>query len=868
MKRKSICSLFVVIMLLFTALPVFSLGVFNVGNADFYYVVNGYENPVSELVSGTMRAKVKFSNTTNEDYDVSLYLCTKESGTGRLKALNTKSFTIPTSLSPSVCAIDVTVSDNTQEDLFLYVWDENNAPFCAPVSLEGAKTYENSFKVEVRVTQTYKTDYNLVEGSVGKIRLELSETPESSELEGYSKYSEFSYTEARGYRFDVAEGNIFSSYYVGCYVIAELAPNAEGALEIKSIYPDASRSNILTVSEDIELADVATDGRFTFEYWKDIVNDVKATEVDIKTDASVYVNGEKIGDSAAAQAAFESLDDSSFSGSVRFVGSKGDDFDVVFITEYDYAMVEAVDLDYEAIECDNGYIELSDAVRIADFIYNIYKDGKKISLSDIQKDDVISVVAQGNNIDEAAYLDIFVSSEKVVGAVTAANGDTYYVNDVAYKTVGTSMTVGTEGTFFITHDGKIYDCKTDPASLGDYGFIMQVKREIVSAEHRYQLTLLTSDGSVKTYDVDTTLKVIADVDGQIETNSFKTSDAGQDEIFAENGGSDYNIPAMLEADTEANAEEKVALRLIRYKLSADEEISQLTFAAASGTDGEDYNLKIISNGTYKQSSGKFGSYYFGEDTVLFYAPIKCLNGDFDAGWGVSEEDAVVINTDMLDADQDYTAYAYATDSKVMGAAMIVSDLGFAGKNKPIAVCTGVSTGVNSDGEQQMQVTLFQSGTTKIYFVGENVTELDGVAVGDIIQFMLGINGEIYRAEIVYDKSDGLTWYADMITFDESDVEFAAGYVVENFNGAVTLDADFEDSVGTDYSFYCDDESTLAILTEANEGRPNYLTKIEASDSFKYTNTQSSAPIVYYMVARMVDGEIVDAVEYNLGQMSN
>jgi len=868
MRKKMICSLFLVVTLLLTSLPVFALWTFDISDVNFYSVSNDYETPASKVSNGTMRAEVKFSNTTNEDYFISLYLCAKDVETGRIKAVNMQNYNIPTSLAPMSCKIDVKVENSKKEDLFLYIWDKNNSPLCEPIFLEHSETFEDSFTMEAFVENTYRANPLLIKSDGTKrVALTLLKQPSAEVFEELKKYEEFNYEGDKAYLDDpiyVSEGDTLAYKYIGCNVIVELGSSESGALEIKSIVPDSSKTDILTVSKDIEIAE-ATEYGAIFEYWNDINNDTKTTKINIAYNAEVHVNGELIGTlkKADAVAAFESLTDSNFEGTVQFAGHKNDDFTVIFITEYNYHMVESVDIEYEAIELTNGYIELGTESRDKGFFYNIYKNGEKISLADIQKDDVLAFVCPDGDMDSAPFIDIYVSSDKVEGTVTAYSlyGNTCYINGSVYDICNnTRVKVGDEGIFYLTHDGKIYDSKTSGINLGDYGFIAKVGATESFGENRYQMRLITHEDNIETYNVAEKLKVTAEIDGEIDTITLKASNGDQDKLFEDI----HDIIAGATDETTAQA--KAAYRLIRYTLSDAGEINSITFASPLGNDGEDFNLKTVS-GYYKPDTGRFGSYYFGEETLILYAPVSKLDYDYyeDYNYGIDINDVKFISRDMLDEYLSYDAFAYATDNKVMGATMIVSEMGFTGKNKPLAVVTGVATGLNADNEKATLITLFQSGSAKIYYVGDEAYALYDICVGDIIQYIADEkNHEIIQAEIVFDGD--LTDYADYVNYDESDIEFVSGYVVDHYNGAVTIDDDFEDEMGVEYTFYTNDKSTLAMVKEALAGTSGYVTRVASPEAFKYTNTMSSRHTVYYMVARLIDGEIVDAVEYNLGEI--
>jgi len=757
----------------------------------------------------------------------------------------------------------------------------NTGYFEAYIVYDGSKTadyeertilsqYLDIIKVRADVVANYKSEDSLLKkDGRQQVKLDITKVYNESDKEDYEEYL-YDADDYLATGVAVYVGETDAADYLASSVDAYMFFNEDDDLELKAIIANTKTTESLTVEKDIEVAAVDTDKEtVTFEYWEDIDSDSKTTEVDVAYDATVYVNGEAIGTlkaKAAARTAFEALAADGFEGKVEFVGSKGNDFSNIFITKYEYAQVEDVNVEAEAIELTDGYIEFSDDVREKGFTYTIYKDGEEISLADIKADDVLTFVYPGEDRDKCAYIDIYVSDATIEGTVNnvSASGEDFKIDGVEYlATANAKIKIGATGIFYLTHDGKVYDSKATSVLSDNYAYILKVGATESFGENTYQMRLFLKDGSIATYDVAEKLQVTeyVEADKEIDTITYKASDGDQDALFDKIEG------YLAAADTEAAAQEAASMRLITFATSGNE-INKISFAAEEGKDGDDFNKKAAGP-SYKASTGKLGNYYFDENTAVFYAPVSKVTDDKSADYNkyiVDIDDVALISSNSFDEELSYTAFAYATDAKVMGATLVVSDLGFAGKSNALAVVTSVATGLNAENEKATTVTVFQSGAKETYALDEDVDlEIgDALKEGDIIQFVVNGAGEISQAEIVFDGD--LTEYADGVTADASDISFVAGFVVDYEKGAYVLDADIDDANGVEYTFNYEAGCTLAMVTEAKAGTNSYVTNVSSTSGFKYTNTKSAAPIVYYMVARLDDGDIVDAVEYNLGEL--
>lgn len=716
--------------------------------------------------------------------------------------------------------------------------------------------YLDVIKVKANVAQNYKTDDSLWrKNREPQVKLDLLKVMNASDKEDYVEdlyvYSDGANKLRTGVK--VFVGDTDASSYLGYDVNAYLFFNEDEALELKAIIPDAKSAETLEVTKDIVKAEVSSK-TITFEYWEDIENDQRTTDVDVATDAAVYVNGSYIGELNKNDAADDAFEAATEANSVLFMGPRGEYFNKVFITEYVYDVVEAVDLEELAIECNDTYIDLDKESRGNDnFVYTIIKDGVEIGIEDLAENDVLSIVAPGGELEKAAYLDIYVSSKTLTGKVTGSkNENTYYIDKVEYKTVdGVKLNLGDEGTFRLTTDGKILDFDVTTSLSDNYAYILKVYAdEVYEDEFVYQVRLFTKEGKTVSYDIASSVKVTSEVKGEVKTETLKNSTGAQADLYDD-------MKALLEAADEETAKDNASKRLITYSLSNDE-INKISFAAASGEAGKDFNV-ANTDGTYKATTSKFGKYYFNDATSLFYAPVTGTDGKED--WAVDADDVSLLSFASLDEDASYTAYGYAIDDRTMGAALVVNSLGFAGKASALAVVESVSDGLNAENEVVDMITVYQSGKTATYAIDEDVDTLDSVKAGDIIQIVLNGAGEISQAAVVYDGA--LTDHAKAVNKDDSDISFVVGYAVDKANGALYINDEVKEG-GADYAFNFDANSTFALVDDDKEGYAGFISGLSSTASVKYTKFNKSGEATndtYKVVVKLVEDEIVDIVEY-------
>lgn len=644
-------------------------------------------------------------------------------------------------------------------------------------------------------------------------------------------------------------GESGAAAYLGYTVIAYIGENEDGDWEIFAMTADNKSVETLEVTDNFEVADWT---KGTFEYYEND-DDLRTTEVDLVAKPTVYMNGYKL-NTTEAETEFEDIVNGAVS-KVVFMGDKGDDYDRVFITKYAYGLVDEV-------VAEDGYINFkestSDRTLTLDaddrnnskFTYTIVdENGTALSLEDIAENDVLNILcATPDDIENTKIntMEIVVSKGSVEGTVDeeVEAGETYGIDGVEYDIVKSmaaslSIEVGDVSKYFLTIDGKIFaedeDYESDSIGGKTYGFISKVGSETKFGENTWQLKLYTSEGALTTFDVADTLYLYEGAKASKQT--LKKSKGEQDTYF----GKVTNYVA--DQSTEADALAQIENRVIAYKLNASGEIKEIK-------DGAYLGFAESAAANYKENSEKFAGKAFTAKSVLFNAPVDPIVTSSGTVYNVDEDDIELLSFSALDEDTTYeNAFVFDLNSKKeIGLALVTSGVE-ASKASAMAVVTGISTVLND----QKAIKFFQNGEFKTYAVSDNCDDLDSLEVGDIFQYTLS-GDEISKGTLVYDynakKEDGNAAIGEIKATKSGDITYAMFVVDEVESKYVTAVG------GTDYDFANSSEVGTVALYNTERAAKNAVSKLSGLSSMK-----DSTKNTYVVVARLDDGEIVDAIEY-------
>lgn len=660
--------------------------------------------------------------------------------------------------------------------------------------------------------------------------------------------------------------------YLGYNVNAFLTVNEDDDIELVAMVPDTKNFDIVIVENVRAQVDVATveDGVVEFEYWEDPENDNKTQTLDFvgASNVVVYKNGVRIGtlDEVADDFVELAAADTSIA-SVTFIGSD-DVFTKVFLTEYEYGIVEAVDTELSLIETDQNAYDLSEDNDDL-LAYSIYKDGVAIDIADVKAGDLLNI-AIGESGNEYIY-EIYVTNEVLTASISTVSEDNagnkvYSIDGTDYYAIGNSnFKPGASGDFYITIDGRIYDAEISRDFVGNYAYILAVAEENSGFGQAYQVKMLTKDNTVETFTFASTLKVDIETEDGYETSlSYKadaTSGLKQADLFAE-GGFVANLVAAnaaISAESVDDAAAEVAPELlVTYKANGD----TITSIAFSSALDDSFNVAEFA-GVYNKAKNKLAGNYTTDATVIF--DIRPTYNEEDEVWFVNEDKVQVYSINRLKDDQSYDGYVYAVDEDTdeIGAMVVTSGMGSVTAENSLAVVKSVSKGLNAAGDSANVLNVWQGEDFVSYAESDKLEfNLSSLSTGDVIQVAVNGAGEVDDVTVVYDIDDEYMAGELQMTSDGQDVFYAAGVVVDDNRGVTLHSADNAWDLGWDLV----EGGTNVVFDVAKSNNINNAfagktTTSHIRDNINSAGTAFNSDAYILVVKCNDDQEITDVVAY-------
>lgn len=126
--------------------------------------------------------------------------------------------------------------------------------------------------------------------------------------------------------------------------------------------------------------------------------------------------------------------------------------------------------------------------------YFVTKDGKEISINDIEEGDILFFYAKGKEYH------IIVADNTVEGKVRSTSGDKVKIDGTEYKNISeATITAGDEGTYYLNDANKIVMFKKDSGNTGDWAVISKVRKLAateVGKSYETQVKLALVDGTI------------------------------------------------------------------------------------------------------------------------------------------------------------------------------------------------------------------------------------------------------------------------------------------------------------------------------------------------------------------------------------
>jgi hypothetical protein len=565
-------------------------------------------------------------------------------------------------------------------------------------------------------------------------------------------------------------------------------------------------------------------GKFTYED-----ADGQEEEIELATgdDLAIYYNG-KLVDTADNFGTFTGTPAALVTGTdvtaidnllmaaeeITFTGSRTGDYNKIFVTDYSYHQVNKVYAEDLYINASGLDLELDPEVRNnKKFTYGLFDaNGAAIELADIAEDDILNIVApltvdtttgtvNPAQLATVAYMDIFVTSNAVTGAVTEDFLDgRYAIGSDVYKMVTGTLPSGAEGTFYVTIDGRIlaYDATANLAK--DFGFIVRAYSEGKYDNTVYENTIrmFTKEGKLANFLVADRLTVKGSATGI-------TAGTYQDAALNTLVGTKIKALAADQA-TSALAEAALAERVVTYKLNAEGEIRELVFA------GDGITATTVATGkAYRDDINTFGSKKIDDNSVLFVAPASkvvtacaeshsheasCALAD---AYNVDEDDLSIGNFDAMDEDKTggYNAatFVFNTEARTLAAAIVAENISSSFAGSHLAVVKARGQLYDAEYDYLVKYTLIKGGETiEITVAPEAKGNIVTLNAGDVIRYAEDADGNIDSMQVIYTAStktfnnNGLA-VANVGDDSAHDIALVYGYIDLIEDGVMTIDQD-------------------------------------------------------------------------------
>jgi hypothetical protein len=600
-----------------------------------------------------------------------------------------------------------------------------------------------------------------------------------------------------------------------------------------------------TVSENLA---TATYSAGLYSYYKN-ADDRKMTEIDVATTGlKVYYNGVEVDHTSTPSNdltvnGYSDLEDLlQAADSITFMGAKNAAYDKIFVTKYEYKVVKSVNADEKLIKFDPaGLLDLdAESRNDEDFIYGLYDaDGKVVELADIAEGDVLNIVApwSASGIDDAPYMDIYVTNETVTGAVEQYKSTTgkYTVAGTEY-TSNVGLTLGEEGVFFLSIDGKIVKKEAATSISKNFALYLGSDVETKFGVSSYTLRLFTAEGKVDVA-VAETVKIHDEANklGLGTQVIAKSKNAGEQEALFGNGttaeGSVTGAFTTLTADAaESTAKTNAATRFITYALDSNGKVKEIRVAAGSSSE----LVAMTANGSAKYDAEfeEFGGFEIG-DAKLFIAPVEGTTSMSD--WNVNTDKLAMGNFASLDEDDTFNSYLYTVSGDdVLSAALMTVRPSYGLEASPLAVVAAIGTVLDADDNMVTSLTLVQSGETKTVAIDydmeagdENFEQLASnikdLKVGDVIQYAVNADEEIAEISVIYEAAArALTAKALGYDVPNDDMGFVFGVITEYADYIVLasdVDSNLKPTTSTKFKVADAEGATYAWYDEAAANNP-------------------------------------------------
>lgn len=772
----------------------------------------------------------------------------------------------------------------------------------------------NTYKVEGYVDGSYKVDTDLEEGEVDYYITKTNDIDVENKLGATVDKKD---DEIVGYRLNKIDASATNAADLLKYsTVAYINVNDDDEASIVAIVSKGTRNKTIEITDmdlvwnsedDLDAREtrntnLVDSSKYRFCYWLDRDEDNYVSSVKVDANAIVIYNKEKLGtladigtvkytdEEGKVQTKTLTTDEIldiivPVSGKITMVDTDNDgDIDLYEATAYGVAVVSGVNVakqkilfkDRVSAIVKSGSINLDKEENELLLDVSITLNGEEIGIEDLAENDVLTISA--DDFSEPKYLDIIVSRNTIEGKVTGQSSDKkyWYIGRDKYEVipglaVADEIEVKTEGTFYLTADGKIALLDDTTVASTNYAIVDRFVKDTMDT---VSMRIFTLEGTKLTANVadkvelngtKVTLKdkvaggtVATMFEGLIADEDDETAEAFEVTTTLVDEETDKNIVVDLTTWTWYEliagivdgtidlfkGEDEIVNKLITYDVSGDE-IDEITFAIDStATNKFGYIGSVAADAKVEwvADSMRFkGSKTLSDKTVIFNIPVNAETGVVSA----MEDWKVATAANLIDEDE-YAPYYFALQKDGTVGAVIL---------------TATDSNINEDGS----LAFFVESRTGVYEVNgdeENVTFVTYYMDGALVEEALPVDSAVFN------KADLKTGDAFLFAKDDKGIVAEDSDLVELFDVAtkkITLGS-LEDYMTYDDTKKLDNEVYVGVLLNAANGKLTVAdipaegaTEI-AFDNFINITVADTAKVLQYKAYASTDAKKIEACD--------
>lgn len=527
----------------------------------------------------------------------------------------------------------------------------------------------------------------------------------------------------------------------GYNVVYYVKEDDTGEESIILAMPQKDQNSSISVSADLFEGITEKNGKKAIEYFE-TKNASKTTVAAIEDEAKLIYNGK------GAELSDDILNMKDKSGKIELLDTdRNGVYDIVFVTNYYNIVVEEVTVTGKVV--DKYGAKTLKLGEDEDVSYRITKGLQEIDYKDLKEYDVLSVAESA----DGELLDIIVSNEQVAGKITGKDADGFYIAGNHYevaKNYKDTLTIGTEGIFYLDVEGKIAAVDTQYVTSDNYGYLIRAYASDETEKATFRIFTKEGEDKVITANEKIRFNGIA---------GLKATDVVKN--FIKDGSTERQLVTYT-----TNSEGK----LTEIYTSTD---NTATGKAQIGKFTLDY---VMEDAVYNEKLNKLDSVRLTEETKIFD-----IQDDV--------EDYSMAKLDMFEDKQKYNVMVFDITEEFTAKAIVVTNAEFqTNAEASIAVVSKLASATNSDDEVTDKLFAVNDGK-EIEILAENAGILvkgedkKALAAGDIIQYKTNDKGEIVKIRVLFDIDNKTSEFNETPV---EDLEILYGKVNKKFSNSINV----------------------------------------------------------------------------------